>query len=231
MKIRHYILPLLLLLIAGCDSSAQVEELSRQNETLKEQYKKLETEAAAAITAQQRLTQLGAYLNGLQAKIVTSEGIIDVKFYPEIAPIHVFAFITRAESGFYNETYFHRVMSGFMIQGGDPNTRNTDKFDDGLGGPMGAIPHEFNPTEHKRGILSMARLPDKALGAGSQFFIMHADYPSLNNEYTVFGEVISGMEVVDKIATAPINTSDPRLQNHPTNPVTIRSIEIYKPTN
>jgi len=122
-------------------------------------------------------------------------------------------------------------MPGFMIQGGDPNTKNTDALDDGMGGPMGAIPHEFNPTEHKRGILSMARVGDKSLGAGSQFFIMHADYPSLNNEYTVFGEVLSGMEVVDKIATATVNTSDPRLQNRPLNPVTIRYIEIYKSTN
>lgn len=231
MKIRHYILPLLLILMAGCDGKAQVEELTRQNDALKQQYQKLESEATAAKAAQQRLTELSAFLSGLQAKIVTSEGIIDVKFYPDLAPLHVFAFIARAESGYYNETYFHRVMPGFMIQGGDPNTRNTDPYDDGLGGPMGALPHEFTPTEHKRGILSMARVPDKAMGAGSQFFIMHADYPSLNNEYSVFGEVLSGMEVVDKIATAAINNSDPRFQNRPLKPVTIRSIEIYKPTN
>src|SRR5690606_10835781 len=120
-----------------CDGKAQVEELTRQNEALRQQYQKLEADATAAKGAHQRLSELSAFMSGFQAKIVTSEGTIDIKFYPDLAPLHVFAFINRAESGYYNGTYFHRVMPGFMIQGGDPNTRNTDKYDDGLGGPMG----------------------------------------------------------------------------------------------
>lgn len=228
MKFSAYALLGFALFLTACNG-AQIEELERQNASLRDQYKTLETEAAQAKAAQQRLADLGRYMEGLNARINTTAGTITVRFFPDSAPIHVFAFVSRAEAGYYNGTYFHRVMPGFMIQGGDPNTKNSNPEDDGLGGPMGAIPHEFNPREHKRGILSMARVPDKAQGAGSQFFIMHADYPSLNNEYTVFGEVLSGLEVVDAIATAPINNSDPRFPNRPANPVKITSVEVFKP--
>lgn len=174
------------------------------------------------------INTLSQFLTGYKAKLVTSEGTIEIRLNAEVAPIHVLAFIARAEGGFYNNTYFHRVIPGFMIQGGDPNTRNDNPYDDGLGGPMGAIPHEFNTISHKRGIVSMARVSDKRQGAGSQFFIMHADYPSLDNEYTVFGEVISGMEVVDKIATGETHQNDPRLRDRPVKPVYIQSIEITR---
>jgi peptidyl-prolyl cis-trans isomerase B (cyclophilin B) len=224
---RYPILTLLLIVLTSCDGAAQTEELNR----LREQVKTLETEASAAKQAQQRLQQLSGYMQGMQARVSTTAGDIVIKFYPDLAPIHVLAFMSRAESGFYNDTYFHRVIPGFMIQGGDPNTKNTNPMDDGLGGPMGAIPHEFSPTPHKRGIVSMARVSEKSMGAGSQFFIMHADYPSLDNEYTVFGEVVSGMEVVDQIATAETNKTDPRLQDRPLNPVKITSIEIFKAAN
>lgn len=220
------ILFLIALFVSAC-SAGQTQEMERQLEALRTEYKNLETEAASARSAQQRLNELGKFMEGLQARIQTSQGNITVQFFPDAAPIHVFAFISRAEAGYYNGTYFHRVIPGFMIQGGDPNTKNDTPIDDGMGGPMGAIPHEFNPREHKRGILSMARVGDKTQGAGSQFFIMHADYPSLNNEYTVFGEVLEGMDIVDAIATAPQST-DPRFQNRPVNPVTITGIEIFK---
>lgn len=224
---RIVISTILMLFLAGCEGKAQVEELTRQNEALRAEITQLREAAAKG----QRLDQLAKYFEGFRARVVTTAGTIELKFYPELAPIHVLAFVNRAESGFYNGTYFHRVIPGFMIQGGDPNTRNDDPLDDGMGGPMGAIPHEFSPTPHKRGILSMARVGDKSFGAGSQFFIMHADYPSLDNEYTVFGEVVTGMEVVDQIATAQINNTDPRFQNRPINPVKIVSIEIFKAMN
>lgn len=224
---RYPILTLLLIILTGCDGAAQTEELDR----LREQVKTLETEAASSKQALERLQQLSGYMQGMQARVSTTAGDIIIKFYPEVAPIHVLAFMSRAESGFYNETYFHRVIPEFMIQGGDPNTKNNNPMDDGLGGPMGAIPHEFSPISHKRGIVSMARVSEKSMGAGSQFFIMHADYPSLDNEYTVFGEVLSGMEVVDKIATAETNKTDPRLQDRPLSPVKITSIEIFKAAN
>lgn len=224
---RILISAFLMLFLAGCEGKAQVEELTRQNEALRTEITQLREAAAKG----ERLTQLAKYFEGFRARVVTTAGTIELKFYPELAPIHVLAFVSRAESGFYNGTYFHRVIPGFMIQGGDPNTKNDNPLDDGLGGPMGAIPHEFTPTPHKRGILSMARVPDKSLGAGSQFFIMHADYPSLDNEYSVFGEVVTGMEVVDQIATAQIDNSDPRFQNRPLNPVKIVGIEIFKASN
>ncbi len=228
MKVSAFVILFAVMLLPAC-GSAQTEELERQNASLREQYKTLEAESAQAKAAQQRLAELGRFMEGLNARIHTSAGTITVRFYPDSAPIHVLAFVSRAEAGFYNDTYFHRVIPGFMIQGGDPNTKNANPDDDGMGGPMGAIPHEFNPREHKRGILSMARVGDKSQGAGSQFFIMHADYPSLNNEYTVFGEVLEGIDVVDKIATAPKNTSDPRFPDRPVNPVKITSIEVFKP--
>jgi peptidyl-prolyl cis-trans isomerase B (cyclophilin B) len=227
MNVRILISAFLMIFLAGCEGKAQVEELTRQNETLRTEITQMREAAAKG----QRLDQLAKYLEGFRARVVTTAGTIELKFYPELAPIHVLAFVNRAEAGFYNGTYFHRVMPGFMIQGGDPNTKNDNPLDDGLGGPMGAIPHEFSPTPHKRGILSMARVPDKSMGAGSQFFIMHADYPSLDNEYSVFGEVVTGMEVVDQIATAQIDNSDPRFQNRPLNPVKIVSIEIFKAVN
>ncbi|OGJ92084.1 MAG: hypothetical protein A2268_05730 [Candidatus Raymondbacteria bacterium RifOxyA12_full_50_37] len=167
-------------------------------------------------------------MEGLKARIKTSEGDIEVKFFTNEAPLHCFNFITRAECGFYDNTQFHRVIPGFMIQGGDPNSKDADPANDGMGGPIVAIPHEFNSIKHVRGILSMARTGDVTAGAGSQFFVMHGDSPQLDNQYTVFGEVISGLEIVDKIATTPTNKTNPRLRDHPIKPMVIKGIEIYR---
>jgi peptidyl-prolyl cis-trans isomerase B (cyclophilin B) len=132
------------------------------------------------------------------AVIETNLGNIELRFFPDVAPKHVENFLTLAKSGFYDGTIFHRVIPGFMIQGGDPNTKGTDKSKYGQGGPGHQVKGEFNKKSHKRGILSMARSqhPDSA---GSQFFIVVKDSPFLDRQYTVFGEVISGMEVADKI--------------------------------
>lgn len=140
-------------------------------------------------------------------KIETKFGSIELKFFPEVAPNHVKNFIELAKKGFYNGTTFHRVIPGFMIQGGDPNTIDADKSKHGMGGPGYQIKAEFNTKPHKRGTLSMARSanPDSA---GSQFFICVADTPSLDNQYTVFGEVVSGIEVVDKIVSQPRDRRD-----------------------
>jgi len=111
-------------------------------------------------------------------------------------------FIKLAQKGIYNGTTFHRVIPGFMIQGGDPNSKSHDKSNHGMGGPGYRLRAEFNSKPHKRGILSMARSghPDSA---GSQFFICVVDTPQLDGQYTVFGEVIKGMEAVDKIVKQP----------------------------
>ncbi|MCI5545889.1 MAG: peptidylprolyl isomerase [Clostridiales bacterium] len=142
--------------------------------------------------------------------IVTIEmedgGIIRLELYPDIAPITVDNFVSLVKKGFYDGLIFHRVISGFMIQGGDPKGT-------GMGGPGYTIKGEFrangvvNNIKHERGVISMARsmMPDSA---GSQFFIMHADAPHLDGQYAAFGRVIEGIEEVDKIAAARTSRGD-----------------------
>jgi peptidyl-prolyl cis-trans isomerase B (cyclophilin B) len=134
------------------------------------------------------------------AVIETKLGNIELRFFPDVAPNHVQNFIDLGKKGFYDGTTFHRVIPGFMIQGGDPNTKNPDRSKHGLGGPGYTVKAEFNKKLHKRGTLSMARSQDPD-SAGSQFFICVADAPSLNGKYSVFGEVASGMDVADKIVS------------------------------
>jgi peptidyl-prolyl cis-trans isomerase B (cyclophilin B) len=141
-----------------------------------------------------------------KAIIETKFGNITLKFFPDVAPGHVKNFIDLAKKGLYDGTTFHRVIPGFMIQGGDPNSKDANKSKHGTGGPGYTIKAEFSDKPHKRGTLSMARAghPDSA---GSQFFICAADARFLDKQYSVFGEVESGMEAVDKIVSLP---RDPR---------------------
>jgi len=139
----------------------------------------------------------------------TEAGTIVVRFFPEVAPNHVANFKNLVKTGFYTGTRFHRIIEGFMIQGGDPNSKDLAKRGAwGSGGNMGPdgreimVKAEFNKVPHVRGVLSMARSSDPN-SASSQFFIMHGDYPSLNGQYSAFGEVVSGIEVVDKIVKGP----------------------------
>jgi peptidyl-prolyl cis-trans isomerase B (cyclophilin B) len=142
-----------------------------------------------------------------RAVIETKFGDITLKFYSDVAPGHVKNFIDLAKQGSYDGTVFHRVIPGFMIQGGDPNSKRADKGKHGMGGPGYTIKAEFNERPHKRGVLSMARSghPDSA---GSQFFICAADAAFLDRQYTAFGEVESGMDVVDKIVSQPRDKND-----------------------
>ena len=143
----------------------------------------------------------------LSAVIHTKFGDITLKFFPEMAPNHVNNFIELAKSKFYDGTTFHRVIPRFMIQGGDPNSRNENKRLHGTGGPGYQLKAEFNSIPHHRGRLSMARSshPDSA---GSQFFICLVDTPHLDGSYTVFGEVTKGMDVADKIVSQPRDRRD-----------------------
>ncbi|MGY5141817.1 MAG: peptidylprolyl isomerase [Nitrosopumilus sp.] len=131
-------------------------------------------------------------------KIETNHGTISFKLLPDLAPETVRNFETLAKSGFYDGTLFHRVIPGFMIQGGDPNTKTENKGSWGMGGPGYTIKAEFNSRSHLRGIVSMARAQDPD-SAGSQFFIVTTDSAFLDRQYTVFGEVTEGMDVADKI--------------------------------
>lgn len=146
-------------------------------------------------------------MSGTKAIIETKFGNITLKFFPDVAPGHAKNFIDLAKKGFYDGTTFHRVIPGFMIQGGDPNSKDPNKSKHGQGGPGYTIKAEFNDKPHKRGTLSMARAghPDSA---GSQFFICVKDSSFLNKQYTVFGEVESGLEVVDKIVSQPRDPGD-----------------------
>ena len=144
----------------------------------------------------------------LRAIIKTKFGEMEIKFFEDIAPKHVENFIKLAKDGFYNGTIFHRVSPNFMIQGGDPNTKDLENKDlYGQGGPGYTINAEFNETPHKRGILSMARSADPN-SAGSQFFIVVEDSRHLDRKYTAFGEVVKGIGVADKIVNVPKGDKD-----------------------
>ena len=146
-------------------------------------------------------------------------GTIEVELYKDVAPITVDNFIKLVSKGFYNGLTFHRIIKGFMIQGGCPKGNGT-------GGPGYSIKGEFlangvnNPLKHIRGVISMARAMDPD-SAGSQFFIMHKDAPHLDGQYAAFGKVVSGIEVVDAVASVPTNFYDMPLEK-----VVIKQIKI-----
>ena len=147
----------------------------------------------------------GAAGKAPKAVIKTKFGDMEIVFFPDKAPNHVQNFVKLAKSGYYNGTIFHRVIPGFMIQGGDPNTKDPKKPETyGSGGPSEKLKAEFNVTPHRRGIVSMARTNDPN-SAGSQFFIVVKDSNFLDGQYTVFGEVVKGMDVADKIVNLPRN--------------------------
>lgn len=134
----------------------------------------------------------------VEAVVRTDKGDIVMEFYPDSAPVTVAAFLNLARSGFYNGLRFHRVEPGFVVQGGDPKSRDPQAPDVGTGGPGYYLPAEFNDRSHQTGTVAMARSRDPN-SAGSQFYICLAPQPMLDGQYTVFGQVISGMEVVNQI--------------------------------
>jgi peptidyl-prolyl cis-trans isomerase B (cyclophilin B) len=150
------------------------------------------------------------------AVIETKYGKMELEFFTEKAPGHVKNFKPLAKTGFYNGTLFHRVIPGFMIQGGDPNSKKSDRSMHGMGGPGYSINAEFNNTRHDRGVVSMARSQDPN-SAGSQFFIVVKDAHFLDGQYTAFGKVTQGMEVADKIVNSERDGND-----NPLEPVRIK---------
>ncbi len=144
-----------------------------------------------------------------RAVIETKFGEIELEFLADKAPGHVKNFLDLARKGFYDGSTFHRVIPGFMIQGGDPQTKDpkTPRAQQGTGGPGYTIKAEFNDTSHARGVLSMARAADPD-SAGCQFFICAADARFLDKQYTAFGKVVRGMEAVDQIVAQPRDSRD-----------------------
>ncbi len=166
---------------------------------------------------------MGAQAQAAEVAVIeTTMGTIEFTFFEDKAPGHVKNFKDLANKGFYDGTTFHRVIPGFMIQGGDPNSKSENRATHGTGGPGYTIKAEFNDIPHKRGIVSTARSthPDSA---GSQFFIMVKDNSGLDGQYTVFGKVTKGMDVVDKIVNAP---RDPR--DNPIKRIEMKKVSIEK---
>jgi len=167
-----------------------------------------------------------SYYQDKVAELQTSKGTIIIRFYPDKAPNHVKNFVDLAEKGFYNGTKFHRVIPGFMIQGGDPNTKDPNREDSyGTGGPGHTVNAEFNDRKHVRGVLSMARSANPN-SAGSQFFIMLGDAPSLDNKYTGFGKLIKGDDVLGKIGDTPVGPNRSGEPSKPKQRVTLESVKI-----
>jgi peptidyl-prolyl cis-trans isomerase B (cyclophilin B) len=160
-----------------------------------------------------------------QAVLKTSYGEMTIAFWPDVAPKTVENFKKLARKGFYDGTAFHRIIKGFMVQGGCPNTREGEKGMPGTGGPGYQVKAEFNPKNHVRGVISMARSahPDSA---GSQFFICHGEARFLDGKYTAFGELVSGEDVLERIANVP--TSGPE-RSTPVERVALESVTIVPP--
>ena len=160
-----------------------------------------------------------------QAVIKTSKGEMTIEFWDDVAPKTVANFKKLAKEGFYNGTAFHRIIKGFMIQGGDPNTKDPSKEGVyGMGDPGYKIKAEFNEKKHERGVLSMARSMDPD-SAGSQFFICLDPAPFLDRQYTGFGRVVKGEDVLLKIGDTPV-ASNGRERSKPTERVTVENVKI-----
>jgi len=160
------------------------------------------------------------------AVLKTSDGEMVAEFWPEVAPKTVENFKKLARESFYDGTAFHRIIKGFMIQGGDPNTKDlSNESSYGTGGPGYKVPAEFNDRPHVRGVLSMARSADPN-SAGSQFFICLGKASSLDHQYTAFGKLIKGLDVLDKIGDTPVTRSAMGESSKPTKRVTLESVKI-----
>jgi peptidyl-prolyl cis-trans isomerase B (cyclophilin B) len=160
------------------------------------------------------------------AVIKTTHGEMVIAFWPDVAPKTVENFKTLAKKGFYDGTCFHRIVQGFMVQGGDPNTKDPDDVSSwGTGGPGYTIKAEFNDKSHKRGVVSMARSNDPD-SAGSQFFICLDEATFLDRKYTAFGELILGDDVLGRIGDAPVGMSGNGERSRPTERIEVQSIRI-----
>ena len=160
------------------------------------------------------------------AVIKTSEGDVVVQFWADAAPKTIENFKKLARSGFYNGTIFHRIVKGFMIQGGDPDSKDPARENSyGAGGPSYKIKAEFNDHPHEHGVISMAREPDPD-SAGSQFFICLAPIHRLDHQYTTFGKLIKGDDVLEKIGDTPVTKNSMGEMSKPTKRIVINKIDI-----
>ncbi|MBN2884916.1 peptidylprolyl isomerase [Patescibacteria group bacterium] len=191
--------------------------------TINDEAKVAEKEATLAkvVAPDQQISLISEYSGAI---IKTNMGDIQVKFYNEESPVTVNNFMNLAQAGFYNGTAFHRVIKDFMIQGGDPNSKDDDWSNDGIGGPGYYFADEINDHKLVAGSLAMANRGAGTSSNGSQFFIVTAaSTPWLDGSHTNFGQVISGMDVVNKISVVAVNAND-----HPLEDVVVQNIELVK---
>ena len=200
MKKINYLLTLIVVVMlsfAACSTSKKEEGETNKMENTEKKTEQTENKQAEEFTENPHylitVTQAGKHL-----------GDIEIELYPKIAPKHVHNFDSLVAIKFYDGTAFHRVIPGFMIQGGDPNSKDKPRSTWGFGDPSQTkVPAEFNDIHHERGVISAARSQDPN-SATSQFFIMHGDAPHLDHQYTAFGRVVKGMDVVDAICKVPL---------------------------
>ena len=183
--------------------------------------------ASAAFAAEEKKEEKTTVNTSNEVAVIkTSEGDMVVEFWNDAAPNTIENFKKLARSGFYNGTIFHRIVKGFMIQGGDPNTKDASKETSyGTGDPGYKIKAEFNDHSHDRAVISMARGPDPD-SAGSQFFICLAPQPRLDHQYTTFGKLMKGDDVLEKIGNTPVTRNSMGENSKPTTRVTIEKIDI-----
>jgi len=213
MKMLKYSLSLMALLLAGCGGNAADDAGSPATNAATPAITNASAAAtnaavAPAATAPSAAVTTNAADTAEVAVIKTTEGEMVIEFWGDAAPKTIANFKKLAKAGFYDGTAFHRVIKGFMIQGGDPLTKDSSAEDRwGSGGPGYTIDAEFNDHPHVRGVISMARTQDPS-SAGSQFFICHGSKSSLDHQYTTFGRLIKGDDVLEKIATTPTHAPD-----------------------
>ena len=214
------------MLLAGCQKNEDTTTAAPSTEK--------ETETTTAETTAEETTQNPDAVDPMDVETMTAEitvkdyGTIKLELYPSKAPQTVSNFVSLANQGFYDGTIFHRVIEGFMIQGGDPEGT-------GLGGPGYSIKGEFelngfeNDIKHDRGVLSMARKSSPLDSAGSQFFIVQEAAPHLDGEYAAFGKVVEGMEIVDEIASCETDANDKPLTDIVIESITTDGTILYEP--
>jgi cyclophilin family peptidyl-prolyl cis-trans isomerase len=229
MNIKNLLITLIcftasLSLLIGCGSKKDITNEMKKNTEVKTQ--KTDTLKSAMDTSKTKKDTIATSSEGNIVVLETSMGDITIELYEKDAPQHVANFKKLVNSKFYEGTTFHRVIPGFMIQGGDPNSKDSDRSNDGVGGPGYTIPAEIKLT-HEKGSVAAARLGDaqnpKRESSGSQFYIVTGDASHLDGQYTVFGKVIKGMDITEKIQNVKRDERD-----NPVDKVVIKKVVFSK---